>query len=642
MPKKSRARYGSWSSPITADSVARQSVRFGEIVVDGDVVYWVESRPVEKGRSVIVRFDTRGEISDVIVPPYSARSRVHEYGGAAFIVHKGVVFFTNFSDQQIYRQGPDGVPICLTREKDKRFADFAFDAHRGRLVCVEEDHAHEGEPANVIADIDIDGVRKSRTLVSGNDFYSSPRLSPDGSKIAWLTWNHPDMPWDGTELWVAKVSDDGSFSDPFIVCGGHSESIFQPEWSPDGILYFVSDRNGWWNIKRSVDGRVESVTDLNAEFGLPQWNFSLTTYGFISRDMLACAYNRRGIWYVATVDLRTKELKRIESQYTRIANLKTVGDWLVFHGGSPTRGLTVVKHNITTLEETVIRDSADMSIDPGDISIPQSVEFTTANGMIAHGFYYPPQNRDYDPAPNEMPPLIVITHGGPTSCSYTSLEMKIQYWTSRGFAVLDVNYGGSTGYGRTYRERLKGNWGVVDVDDCVNGAKHLVSKGLADGNRVIIRGSSAGGYTTLAALTFRDYFKAGASYYGVTDLEALAKETHKFESYYLDSLVGPYPNTKHIYRERSPLYHSERLSAPVIFFQGLEDEVVPPDQARKMVGALRRRGVPVAYITFEGEQHGFRNADNIRRALEAELYFYSRIFGFELSEDVEPVKIENM
>ncbi|MDH4211133.1 MAG: S9 family peptidase [candidate division WOR-3 bacterium] len=640
--KKKITRPGSWRSPITSDIVARQSVRFGEIVVDGKDIYWVESRPAENGRSVIVRYDSRKRISDVIAAPYSARSRVHEYGGAAFTVHEGAIFFTNFADQRVYRQGPDLIPVPLTPDMDKRYADLQLDARRGRMVCIQEDHTRKGEPINAIVDIDINGSGKSRILVSGNDFYASPRLSPDGSRIAWLTWNHPNMPWDGTELWVAEVDNQGALVNSRRIAGGVSESIFQPEWSPDGILYFVSDRNGWWNIYRFIDGKAECVTELDVEFGVPLWNFGLTTYGFLSEDRIACTYNQKGICYLATVDLRTKKLSQIESQFTDITHLKTTGDCLVFQGGSPTSALTVVRYYTKKPEETIIKASVDTRVGPGYISEPEAIEFKTKDDLKSYGFHYPPKNRDCVIASGELPPLIVVTHGGPTSCSYASLDLRIQFWTSRGFAVLDVNYGGSTGFGRPFRERLKGRWGIVDVDDCVNGAKYLVDKSLVDGNRVIIRGGSAGGYTTLCALTFRDFFKAGASYYGVSDLEALARDTHKFESRYLDSLVGPYPEASETYRERSPLYHAERLSAPVIFFQGLEDKVVPPDQAEKLVTALREKGIPVAYLAFEGEQHGFRRAENIKRALEAELYFYSRIFGFELREDVEPINIENI
>jgi len=435
-------------------------------------------------------------------------------------------------------------------------------------------------------------------------------------------------------LWIAEVDAAGALANPRKVAGGFSESIFQPEWSPDNVLHFVSDKNGWWNIYRYSGGAAEILVKMEAEFAMPQWVFGLSTYGLIGRDRVACTFNRKGIWQLAMIDVKTRKLQLVDTSYNDITHLRTANDWIVFYGGSPTEGLSVIRHNASTGEARVIRFSEESSVDPGYISIPESIEFDTTDGMKAHGFLYRPKNKDYTESGNERPPLIVITHGGPTSCSYASLDLKIQFWTSRGFAVLDVNYGGSTGFGRPYRERLKGKWGIVDVDDCVNGVRYLMKKNLVDGERVIIRGGSAGGYTTLAALTYRNLFKAGASYYGVSDLAALARETHKFESRYLDSLVGPYPEAKKIYRERSPINYTEHLSAPIIFFQGLDDKVVPPNQAEKMVKALRERRIPVAYMAFQGEQHGFRKAENLKRCLEAELYFYSRVFGFRLREDI--------
>jgi dipeptidyl aminopeptidase/acylaminoacyl peptidase len=450
------------------------------------------------------------------------------------------------------------------------------------------------------------------------------------------------MPWDGTELWIADIDKAGALVNPRKVAGGVSESVFQPEWSPDNVLYFVSDRSGWWNIYRYANGRTENIVELAAEFALPQWVFGLSTYGFIGHDRLACTFNRKGIWQLAMIDIRKRKLTPIETTYNDIAHLRTVGDWVVFYGGSIAEGLSVIEHNTMTGETRAIRRSQESLVDPGYTSKPKLIEFDTTDGLKSYGFFYPPRNKDYTEPLNERPPLIIVMHGGPTSCSYASLDLKKQFWTSRGFAVFDVNYGGSTGFGRPYRERLKGKWGIVDVDDCVNGANHLVKQQFVDNERLIIRGGSAGGYTTLAALTFRDVFKVGASYYGVSDLESLATETHKFESRYLDSLVGPYPDAIEIYKERSPINYSDRLTAPVVFFQGLDDKVVPPNQAKKMVMALREKKIPVAYIAFEGEQHGFRKAENLKRSLEAELYFYSRIFGFELTEDIKPVAIDNI
>jgi dipeptidyl aminopeptidase/acylaminoacyl peptidase len=641
MEGKKIAAYGAWSSPITAELVAKQSVRFGDLFVDGDDIYWSESRPSEKGRSVIVRCKLNGKAGDVIPAPFSARSRVHEYGGGAFAVSKGVLYFVNFDDQRIYRKDAKGVPHALTPSNGSRYADLIIDEARNRLICVQETSLGP-ETVNSIVSIDLAGTENSQTLISGSDFFSSPRLSPNRKHIAWLSWNHPNMPWDGTELWVADIDESGSLINHRKAAGGVAESIFQPEWSPDNVLFFVSDRSDWWNIYRYNDEGVEPVVECEAEFAMPQWAFGLSTYGFIDENRIACTFNNKGFWQLATISTGTRKLQLIETAYNDIAHLRILNEWIIFYGGSPIEDLSLIMYNTATAEKRTIRRRQGFLFDPQYFSEPQFIEFDTTDDKKAYGFFYPPKNRDYSGPEDELPPLIVVTHGGPTSCSYASLDPKIQFWTSRGFAVFDVNYGGSTGFGRAYRERLKGKWGIVDVDDCVNGARYLVENNKVDGAKLIIRGGSAGGYTTLAALTFRKVFKAGASYYGVSDLEALTRETHKFESRYLDSLVGPYPEARKTYRERSPIDYIERLSTPIIFFQGLEDKVVPPNQAEKMVSALRKSKIPVAYIAFEGEQHGFRRGENLKRSLEAELYFYSRIFGFELSERIRPVHIENL
>ena len=644
MAKPQVAPYGSWKSPITSDLIASGIIRLGQIALDGDDVYWVEMRPAEGGRYVIVRRTPGGRTTDVTPPPFNARTLVHEYGGGAFAVAEGTVYFSNFADQRLYRQEPGAQPRPITPEAKLRYADGVVDRRRGRMICVREDHTDPAQEAvNAIVSLDLEGDPEGgRVLVSGNDFYSSPRLSPDGTRLAWLTWNHPNMPWDGTELWVGELRADGSLGRAERVAGGPRESIFQPEWSPDGVLHFVSDRTGWWNLYRWRDGRAEPLTEMEAEFGRPQWVFGMSTYAFASADHIICAYTQRGIWHLASLDTATRALKPIEIPYTEIAYVRAAPGRAVFLAGSPIEPASVVQLDLATGRIEVLRRSTEAAIDPGYLSSPQAIEFPTEGGLTAYAFFYPPQNRDYVAPPGERPPLLVMSHGGPTSAASTTLNLGIQYWTSRGIAVLDVNYGGSTGYGRAYRERLDGQWGIVDVDDCVNGARYLVERGLVDGQRLAIRGGSAGGYTTLCALTFRDVFKAGASYFGVSDLEALTKETHKFESRYLDRLVGPYPERRDLYRERSPIHFAHRLSCPAIFFQGLEDRVVPPSQAESMVEALRAKGLPVAYVTFEGEQHGLRRAESIKRALDAELYFYSRIFGFEPADPVEPVPIENL
>jgi dipeptidyl aminopeptidase/acylaminoacyl peptidase len=599
-------------------------------------------RPEEEGRYVIVRRCADGTVNDVMPAPYSARTRVHEYGGGAYLVDGDTVYFSNWHDQLLYRQEPGAEPQPIASRTGLRYADGVIERQRGRLLCIREDHTIDGEAANAIVSIDLAGGQQQQVLASGNDFYASPRISPDGSRLAWLTWNHPNMPWNGTELWVGRLRDDGSLQLAERVAGGADESIFQPEWSPDGVLTFVSDRTGWWNLYAHRDGQIGPLVEMEAEFGRPQWVFGMSTYAFVSDERLVCAYCRNGLWHLASVDTETREMSRIATQFTEIAGVQAQGDRVVFRGGSPTEAMSVVQLDLNTGRTEVLRRSTETELDTGYLSTPETVDFPTADGQSAHAFFYPPTNRDYVGPPGERPPLLVVSHGGPTGAATSTLNLAVQYWTSRGIGVLDVNYRGSSGYGRRFRQSLEGNWGVADVEDCATGALHLVEQDRVDGDRLIIRGGSAGGYSTLCALTFGADFKAGASYFGVSDLEALASDTHKFESRYLDQLVGPYPEARELYLERSPIHHAELLSCPVIFFQGLEDKVVPAEQAEMMVAALRRKGVPVAYIAFEGEQHGFRRAQSIRRALEGELYFYSRVFGFELAEPVEAVEIDNL
>ena len=637
------APYGSWKSPITSDAIVAATVGLGQIVLDGDNVYWTELRPSEGGRSVVVRHTADGHTIDVNPTPLNARTRVHEYGGGSFTVSEGVVYFSNFADQRLYRQaGTDGA-FPLTPEAPLRYADAVGDRQRKRLICVREDHRPTNREAiNTIVSIGVAQGGEGEVLVSGNDFYSSPRLSPDGKHLAWLTWNHPNMPWDRTELLVAEVRADGSLGQVTHVASGPNESIFQPQWSPDGVLHFVSDRTGWWNLYRLKDGHVESLCPLDAEFGRPQWVFAMSTCAFVSATQIVCAYGKDGTWRLAQLDTESRQLTDIATPYTEISDVRATPRHVVFVGGSATEPASVARFDLSSRKLITLRRSSTLSINSGFLSVPQAIEFPTENGLKAHALFYPPRNRDFSAVSDERPPLLVKSHGGPTSATVTSLNLGIQYWTSRGIAVLDVNYGGSSGYGRAYRDRLKGQWGVVDVDDCVNGACFLVERGLVDGKRLAITGGSAGGYTTLCALTFRDVFKAGASHYGIGDLEALAHDTHKFESRYEESLVGPYPAQRDLYRARSPIHFTDRLSCPVIFFQGLEDKIVPPNQAEMMVAALKAKGLPVAYVPFAGEQHGFRRAENIKRALDGELYFYSRVFGFSLADPVDPVQIDNL
>lgn len=637
------ASYGTWKSPISSDLIVAGTIGLGQIKLDGRTIYWSESRPTEGGRNVIVRRSESGQTVDVTPPPFNARTRVHEYGGGAFIVANSVVYFSNFADQRLYQQTVGSEPTALTPEAPIRYADAILDVKHDRLICVREDHQNaDREAENTITSISLKDQSQT-TLVSGADFYAFPRLSPDGSRLSWICWKHPDMPWDGTELWTAKIEADGTLATPEKIAGGREESIFQPEWSPDGSLIFISDRTGWWNFYRwnPTTQTTEALCEKAAEFGLPLWVFGMSTYGFAG-DKIICAYTENGMSRFASLDLNTLELSNIETPYTSIGGLQVCAEHAVFVGGSPTEPTAIVKYDFQTQQFEVLRRASELKIDRGYLSVPEAIEFPTENNLTAFALYYAPKNKDFQAPERERPPMLVKSHGGPTAATSASFNLGIQYWTSRGFAVLDVNYGGSTGYGRAYRERLKGTWGIVDVDDCANGAKYLAEQGKVDGDRLVIAGGSAGGYTTLCALTFRNTFKAGASYYGVSDLKALAEDTHKFESRYLDGLIGAYPERADLYEERSPVSAVDRLSCPVIFFQGDEDKIVPPNQAEMMVNALKKKGLPVAYVLFEGEQHGFRKAENIKRALDGEFYFYSRVFGYTPADSMEPISISNL
>ena len=645
------APYGAWKSPLTADTLLASALGLSELRLDGETIYWTEGRPAEAGRNVLMRRDPDGQVAEVTPAPFNVRTRVHEYGGGAFLAAQGVVYFSNFADQRLYRIKDGAAPEPLTPDLPAgvlRYADATLDARRNRLILVREDHREAGEAGqeakNTLVALSLSGENSDggRVLVSGTDFVSTPRLSPDGAHLSWLAWNHPNMPWDGTALWVADVSDDGSLANARQLAGGPNESIFQPTWSPDGELYFISDRTGWWNLYRWRDGAAEALAPMEAEFGQPQWRFGMATYGFSDAGRLICTWQQSGATHLGSLDLATKALTPIVTPYTVIADPHATASQIVFLAASPTESVRLVRRESATGQTEVLRESSRLAMDESWVSVPQQIEFPTENGLTAFGYFYPPRNPDYVAPEGELPPLRVLSHGGPTSKVFGAFNPGILYWTSRGFAVLDVNYGGSTGYGRAYRDRLKGQWGVVDLDDCVNGARYLAQQGLVDGNRMTISGGSAGGYTTLCAVTFRDAFRAGASHFGVSDLGALARDTHKFESRYLDQMVGPYPERQDLYEARSPIFHTDQLRTPAIFFQGLEDPVVPPNQAEKMVAALRTKGVPVAYLPFEGESHGFRQAEHIKRALEAELYFFGRILGYTPADEIEPVEIDNL
>jgi dipeptidyl aminopeptidase/acylaminoacyl peptidase len=615
------------------------TVGLAGLFLDGTDLYWTELRPAEAGRVVVVRRSADGVIADVTPPAFNVRTRVHEYGGGSFVADGGTVWFSNFADQRLHRQDPGADPRPITEAVDRRYADAIVDRARKLLFAVREDHTDTSrEAVNTIVALGLDGEGEV-VVVEGNDFYSDPRLSPDGTELCWLAWDHPNLPWDGTELWVGKVAEDGSVGSSRIVGGGGEVSIFQPSWSPEGVLHYVSDESGYWNLYRLEDAGPRNLTPLSAEFAVPQWVFRSTTYAFVGDGRIASSWIDLGVGGFGV--LEHGGMKSIENGFSTFGCVVADGADAYFVAGSATTAPAIVRQPLDGGAPEVLRMSLNVPLDPAYYSLPQTIEFPTEGGVTAFAFYYPPLNPDFEGPGGAGPPLLVQSHGGPTAAYSTTLSLQTQYWTSRGWGVVEVNYGGSTGYGTEYRRRLNGNWGVVDVDDCVSAARHLVDVGSADPARVAIAGGSAGGYTTLCALTMRDYFRAGGNYFGLSDLVPFVKDTHKFESRYLDSLIGPWPEAADLYRQRSPLTHVDQLNCPLIVFQGLEDKIVPPNQSELIVEAVRKKGLPVAYLAFEGEQHGFRQAKNIKRSLEAESYFYSQVFGFALADEVEPVPIEN-
>lgn len=639
-PSSPTAAYGIWPSPISAALVAAGASPLSQPQQDGLDAYWLAGRASEGGRNTLMRQRGR-EVVEMTPAPFNVRTRVHEYGGGACLVADGTVWFSNFADNRIYTIGDGAPPQALTREGAQRHADFVLDRQRQRLISVREDHASgSAQPVNTICAIAADGGET--VLVAGSDFYAAPRLSPDGRHLAWLCWDHPRMPWQGTELWLAELLADGTLGQPRLVAGGADEAICQPEWSPAGVLHFVSDRSGWWNLYRLAGDTVEALCPRAAEFGAPHWSFGGAMYGFRSEHEIICTYIENGVSRLAQLSTVGGEMRAIPNPYQEIRELRVAGDVVVLLGGAPTIALELAQFDLAAQRRTVLARSIAELPPSGYLSVPESISYPSTGGRIAHAFHYPPCNADVAPEAGSKPPLMVISHGGPTGMASNTLKLATQFWTSRGFAVLDVNYGGSSGFGRDYRDALKGQWGVIDVDDCVAGARYLAHLGAVDPERLVIRGGSAGGLTTLCALTFHDLFKAGASYYGVSDLAGLDADSHKFESHYNEYLIAPKPEAAALYLARSPINHAAQLKRPMIFFQGLDDKVVPPQQSEVMVTALRQSGVPVAYMTLEGEGHGFRKADSIVRTLDAELYFYLRIFGLTAPGAVAPVAIDNL
>ena len=639
------SHYGSWKSPLTIEKLLQESIQLNGLnIVDGEV-YFSELRPNEGGRNVLCKLKD-GAKTDLLPPEYNNRTRVHEYGGSALLISNKICYFSNFTDQKIYKMEMGIQPKALTSSKPYRFADFSIDSDGSNLYAVMEDHSESDINAtNSIVKINLK-TGEIVQLALGFDFYSSPRLNCDNTKIVYICWNHPNMPWDENELWVADITKEGRLENNRKIAGGNKTSIFQPEWAKDGSLYFVDDKSGWWNIYQYRNKKIKCICEKNLEFGRPQWRFGDSTFKLIDNSTIICTYRDKEKWNLARLDVNTSDLLDIHTPFTSFHALNIYKNSLYFIGASPRELASIVKLDLSSQKVSTLYAPTKLPFSDKYISEPELIEFPTENNKTAFAFFYPPHNPDINKPVNELPPLIVMSHGGPTGCSEHILSIKnsapTQYWTTRGFAVIDVNYGGSTGYGRKYRERLNKTWGITDVKDCENAAKYLIKQQRVDKNRIAIRGGSAGGYTTLCALVFTDTFAAGASFFGVSNLESLARETHKFESRYLDSMIGPYPELKDVYYERSPINHTEKLSCPIIFFQGLEDKVVPPNQAEDMYKILLKKQLPTAYIAYEGEQHGFRKAENIKHSLESELFFYSKVFNISPADKLPEIEINNL
>ncbi|MBS1886690.1 MAG: S9 family peptidase [Actinobacteria bacterium] len=651
------APYGSWRSPIAPADVARGGRRLGGATIAADgAVWWAEGRPAEGGRSALMRRPAGGEAEEVTPAGANVRTRAHEYGGAAWkLLGSELVVYVDFADQRVYRLELGGQPVAITPEPDRpaglRYADFDLTPDGKTLFCVREVHDDGPEAENQLVALPLDGSRAPEVVAAGRDFYSYPRVSPDGLWLAFTCWDHPNMPWDGTELWVTPARDPGAARP---LAGGAREAVFAPAWDSQDRLRFVSDRDGWWNLYRTVADLgapdagedlpgVEQLTAERADLGHPQWLFGGQTHVELADGTLVVVRTEAATERLAALERGGGALRDLGLPFTSFGfpAITARGGKVAFAAASPAREAEVVVLDVASGEVEAVRSSSAVAVDGALVSEPRAIEFPTADGDTSHAFYYPPANPEFTGLADERPPLIVVSHGGPTSHDAPALDREFLFWTSRGFGVVDVNYRGSSGFGRAYRDKLRGAWGVVDTEDCVAAARFLAETGEVDGARLAIRGGSAGGYATLCALVFHDEFAAGASYYGVADAEALARDTHKFESRYLDGLIGPYPERADLYRERSPIHFAERLSAPVILFQGLEDEIVPPNQAETMVAAMAANGIPHAYLAFAGEQHGFRKSETEIRCLEAELYFYGRILGFEPADELQPVAIDS-
>ena len=621
------ADFGAWESPLTAAFIFKGADSVSSLSTDNNDLYFIERRASANGRNILVKFEGENKANALTPPSLSVRTMVHEYGGKSYFVDGDDIYYSKLRDQVVYKIS-GGEPEAITSE-GLRYMECEVDHGHNQLICVREDHRAGGEAVNTIVGIDLDGVNEGKILFEGTDFVRQPHISPDGKYVAFITWIHPNMPWDDTQLRIGTLDDDGGFSSVKEVPQEGNVAITNHKYANDGTLYFVADFANWGTLYRvGADGNPELVLDMDVEVG---------SYDFESLTSAVLTYTSNGLSYVARVNLVTGEATNIGEAFSSASSVNAVSDGVYFTGATSTSGNAIYKIEGNNYGE-VYRPSGP-TIEAEYLSIPEQVTFPTGDAEEAYGFFYPPKNANFEGTENTLPPLIVKVHGGPVGATRATLDPRIQFWTSRGFAVFDVNHRGSTGYGREFRKKLYPNWGIVDVEDAANGVKYLADKGMVDGDKVVIRGGSAGGYTTLAAMAFQDVFKAGASYFGISDLEVLAKDTHKFESRYLDQLIGAYPEKRDVYLERSPIYSVDKIKSPLLLLQGLDDKVVPPNQSQMIFDALKKNCVPTAYLPFEGEGHGFRQPANNIKAQNSELDFYGQVFGFSPAGEQQGVEL---
>jgi dipeptidyl aminopeptidase/acylaminoacyl peptidase len=638
------APYGSWASPVSAEASAKGRVALGDLRGANQKLYWTESLPSAGGKTAVFGMGADGVAAALTPEGSNVRTRVHEYGGAPFVVAGDSVYYSEFTDQRLYRLKAGSNPVPVT-PAGYRYADCSvMTAKHGAhsLLCVREDHTDKSTVRNAVVRLPLPQGGAGDVLFADSDFVAYPRVSPDGRSLAFIAWNHPHMPWDGTELKIAKFSARG-LETPITVAGSTQESVLEPQWDTDGKLYFISDRSGFWNLYSWSDGRARPVWPKAAEVGGPLWSFGQANYVLLGDGRAVVRFGEKGFDRLAVVNLKNDSARILELPFVAYSHLTPIdSEHIAAMVASATLPRAIVRIDLKNSSAQSLRSAGSALLPPAAVSVAVPIDFPSANGRTAHAFYFPPLNPAYQAPKDSLPPLVTFVHGGPTAQTEPAYSPTIQYWTSRGFGAVDVNYGGSTGFGRAYRRELNGNWGVVDVEDVIAAARYLGSTGRVDSARMAISGGSAGGYTVLVALSTSDVFKAGADYYGVSDMTALAKDTHKFESRYLDSMIGPLPDAQAVYDSRSPLNHLDGFKAPLIVFQGADDPVVPPNQSAKIVEALRARQVPVAYLLYPGEGHGFRKPENIIRSLQSELSFYGQVFGFTPAGDLPPLTIENL